>query len=130
MTLVEPFSKGIGPALATLRKRAGLTQSALARKLQMSQPRLSLAEKSGTPAPARLIEQYLVACGFDVFDLALAFLAPDTGKEERAELALRMYGFEALPEHVRSLALESLQVHWETLDTLLHPADGDEFEDL
>ncbi len=129
MTLVEPFSKGIGPALATLRKRAGLTQSALARKLQMSQPRLSLAEKSGTPAPARLIEQYLAVCGFDVFDLALAFLEPDTGKEVRADLALRTYGFEELPQHVRSLALESIQVHWETLDTLLHPADEDDLED-
>ncbi len=130
MTPVEPFSKGIGPALAALRKRAGLTQAALARKLKMSQPRLSLAEKSGTPAPARLIEQYLEVCGFDVFDLALTFLEPDTPKEVRVELALRMYGFETLPEHVRSLALESIQAHRDTLEALLHPPDEDDLEDI
>jgi transcriptional regulator with XRE-family HTH domain len=114
---VEPFSQGIGPALARLRKRAGLTQKVLADRLNVSQPRLSAAEQPGAPAPARLIEQYLAACGCDVFDLALAFVGPDAEEDFLCELALRAYRLD-LPEATRPVALGTIRNHRQTLQQL------------
>jgi transcriptional regulator with XRE-family HTH domain len=120
---VEPFSQGIGPALARLRKRAGLTQKVLAEQLNVSQPRLSAAEQPGSPAPARLIEQYLAACGCDVFDLALAFLEPEADEEFLCELALRSYQLD-LPEPAQPVALDTIRSHRQTLQQLADKVHG------
>ena len=124
---VKTYSEHLGLALAALRKQAGLTQSALAEKMGKSQPRLSVAEKPGAPVPNRLVDQYLGACDRDVFDLALAFLEPDTSEEELADLALRAYRLGELPEDVKALALDAIRNHRRTLQAMLRQAqDPDE----
>ena len=119
MPLVESFSKGIGPALGAMRRRAGLTQAALAEKLNLTQSRLSQAEKSGAAIPNHLVDSYLDGCGCDIFDLALAFLDPQTPEDELVALALRTFNLGGIPDDLRQPALETLRGHRRLLEAAL-----------
>jgi transcriptional regulator with XRE-family HTH domain len=127
MPLVESFSKGIGPALGAMRRRAGLTQAALAEKLKLTQSRLSQAEKSGAAIPNHLVDSYLEGCGCDMFDLALAFLDAQTPEDDLVALALRAYHLGDIPDDLRQPALEALRSHRRLLEGVLRKVE--ELED-
>src|SRR5262249_51784289 len=56
----------IGEQLASLRLRAGLTQSDVARELQMSRQHISNIETGFTSPTVSVLHSYLKACGTDL----------------------------------------------------------------
>lgn len=60
-----------GRALRRLRKRQGLTQSAMADRLEISSSYLNLIERNQRPVTARVLVQLIEKFGFDPRDLSL-----------------------------------------------------------
>ena len=113
---VGSFKDGIGPALAFLRTKAGLSQSALAKLVgRKIQPRLSQVEHGEVVPSGQLIDEYLSQCGSDVADLADAYLGPDPSEEELALRALRAMRLGEIPPRLERVALQQLQAQRRTL---------------
>jgi XRE family transcriptional regulator, fatty acid utilization regulator len=60
----------VGPALRRLRRRTGLTQAAMAQRLQISPSYLNLIERNQRPVTARVVMQLMSEFAFDPRELA------------------------------------------------------------
>ncbi len=114
--LVTRFLTGIGAALAYLREKSGLSQHGLAAAIQRRiQPRISEMERGKFGPSSKLINEYLVHCEADEFDLADAFLGSDPPEEELIERSLRALRVGKLPAKAERAALEQIRAHRRSL---------------
>ena len=110
MMPVGSFKEGIGSALDLLRETAGISQSELARRRDKAdQSRLSRMEDGQVLPSSSLIDEYLVHCGYDVEDLAEAFLGPDPPEDALLRRALRALNVGKLTAKQEKAALEQLR---------------------
>jgi transcriptional regulator with XRE-family HTH domain len=95
---VELLAEGVMPAEATpfgamlgeIRRRSGLTQVELARRMAVSQPTISTIERTPSPSLTTIV-RFLDACGTHL-DIAAVF-----PNGERLDLGPSISGFAALP---------------------------------
>lgn len=125
---VGSFKDGIGAALGSLRSKAGLSQTALAKLVgRKIQPRLSQVERGEVVPSGQLIDEYLTFSHADVDDLGDAFLGEEPSEEILVRRALRALRLGTLPPRLEELALQQLQTQRRTLrEALGYPPEDEE----
>jgi len=96
----------LGKRIADLRKREGLTQSELARKIDLSHTQITRYELKGVQPPADILKKLA-----DIFGTSIDFLVNGTAQEKAqntlsdAELIKQFKEMEQLPEREKSTIL-------------------------
>jgi transcriptional regulator with XRE-family HTH domain len=106
----------IGKALRDLRKRAGLRQHEIADRMNLTQGWISRVERGHGVIDVELLDGFLDATGFSIYDLIDALYGQEPQPREGRQQVLDAYRLGPLSEEDREIALEKIgSLGWELM---------------